>query len=164
MALNITIGGASADSYVTLAEYATYATAQGWTLSTTDAVNEAYLRRAALSINISYAFQGYRQYQTQAMQWPRVWTGLVNGWPINPDTIPQDIKTAQMELAYAIQGGADPLPVSAGAVKVERVKAGPVESETEYFASGEVSRFVAVDRILAPYCTSGAGQVRAVRG
>lgn len=164
MALDTTIGGAASDSYVTLAEWTAYATAQGWTLSGTDAVKEAALRRAALSNDVSNTFVGQTQYQTQALQWPRIWTGLVNGWPIDPDTIPQAVKSAQMELAYLIQGGADPLETFEGAVASERDKAGPVETETVYLGGKGRSSFTAVSRLLRPYLAAGEGQIKLVRG
>lgn len=163
MALDSTIGGAAADSYATLVEYEARATAMGWTLAETDAANEANLRRAAEAIDASYAFVGYRQYQTQARQWPRIVTGLIDGWPVNPDTIPQAVKSAQMEMAYAMQGGTDPMAALEGIVARSRDKAGPVETETEYLGGKGAARITAVDRLLRPYLFHGAGQTRLMR-
>ena len=164
MALITTIGGALTDSYVTWAEYSAYATAQGWTLAATVAADEANLRRAVLSVDVTYNFVGQRQYQEQAREWPRIWTGLVDGWPINPDTVPVRVKNAQMELAHAVQTGSDALPVVAGVVASQRDKAGPVETETVYQGGLGVSRFTAVDRLLEPYTLGGIGTVRVMRG
>lgn len=164
MALTVTIGGAASDSYATLAEYTTRATAMGWTLAGTDAANEVNLRKAALSVDVTYLFVGMRQYQTQAREWPRIGAGLVNGWPVDPDTIPQAVKDAQMELAYLIQGGAVPLDTIDGVVSAKRVKAGPVEAETTYIGGKGVARYTGVDRLLRPYLAVGQGQIQAVRG
>lgn len=160
MALDTTIGGASADSYATLAEYAARATAMGWTLGT-DAANEQNLRRAALAIDATYAFVGFRQYRDGGREWPRVVPSdyLVNGWSITPDTIPAAVKAAQMELAYLIQGGADPLATYEGGVKREKIDV----IEVEYTAKGR-ARYDAVDRLLRDYIIAGPGNTRMVRG
>ncbi len=159
MALDTTIGGTAADSYATLAEYTARAAAMGWTLEDTDAANEANLRRAAIVMDAQYEFVGLKQYQFQARDWPRLFSGLVDGWPIDPDTVPQAIKDAQMELAYALQGGTDPLASLDARIKSERVGA----LETEYLGGLGLPRVTAVDRILRGYTLSGAGQARAVR-
>lgn len=164
MALDTTIGGTSADSYVTLAEYQARAAALGWTLSDTDAENEINLRRAAVVIDETYSFIGMKQYQFQARSWPRLVNQLVDSWPIDPDTIPGAVKSAQMEMAFLLQGGADPFATYDGAVKRKREKVDVIEEETEYTGGKGRPMFTGVDRILRDYITSGAGQVRAVRG
>lgn len=164
MALDTTIGGASADSYATLAEYTARAAALGWTLADTDAANEINLRRAATVIDETYAFVGIKQYQFQARSWPRLVNQLVDSWPIDPDTIPNAIKSAQMEMAFLLQGGADPFATYDGAVKRKREKVDVIEEETEYTGGKGRPMFTGVDRILRDYITSGAGQVKAVRG
>jgi hypothetical protein len=162
MALDTTIGGAAADSYASAAEYTARAAAMGWTLGTTQ---EADLRRAAVAIDALWLVNalGYRQYQTQAREFPRIINDLVNGWPVDVDTIPVAIKAAQMEMAYLIQGGADPLATIDGVVASERVKAGPVESETTYQGGKAQPRYTAVLALLRPYLAAGAGQARLVR-
>lgn len=164
MALDTTIGGAASDSYATLAEYTARATAMGWTLAGTEAANEVNLRKASLSVDVTYLFVGTRQYQTQAREWPRIVGGLINGWPVDIDTIPQAVKDAQMELAYLIQGGAVPLDTIDGVVAVKRVRAGPVDVETSYLGGKGIARYTGVDRLLRPYLAMGQGQIQAVRG
>ena len=159
MALIVTIGATNADSYATLAEYQARAAAMGWTLADTDAENEINLRRAAVVLDESYAFVGMKQYQFQARDWPRLVNQLVDGWPINPDTVPEPVKVAQMEMAFIIQGGADPLATVAAPVKRERKKADVLEIETEYAGGKALPRFTAVDRILRDYVQAGAGQI-----
>ncbi len=162
MALDTTIGGAAADSYASAAEYTARAAAMGWTLGATQ---ETDLRRAAVAIDALWlnGALGYRQYQTQAREFPRVITDLVNGWPVNVDSIPAAIKAAQMEMAYLIQGGADPLATIDGVVASERVKAGPVESETTYQGGKAQARYTGVVALLRPYLAAGAGQARMLR-
>ena len=159
MALVATIGAATADTYATLAEYTARAAAMGWTLADTDAANEVNLRRAAVAIDATYQFIGYQQYKAQALDWPRLWTGLVDGWPVDPDTIPQAVKQAQMEMAYLIQGGADPLATFTGAIKREKVDV----IEVEYTGGAGRPRFDAVDRLLRNFVAVYPGQGRMVR-
>lgn len=164
MAIDTTIGGTSADSYATLAEYTARAAALGWTLADTDAANEINLRRAATVIDETYSFVGIKQYQFQARSWPRLVNQLVDSWPIDPDTIPNAVKSAQMEMAFLLQGGADPFATYDGAVKRKREKVDVIEEETEYTGGKGRPMFTGVDRILRDYITSRAGQVKAVRG
>lgn len=164
MALDTTIGGASADSYGTLAAYQAYGAARGWALGATDAADEINLRRAVQAIDRQYSFVGYAQYQTQALDWPRVTTVYVDGWPIDPDSIPQDVVYAQFELAYLLQGGLDPFATVTGVVSASRKKVGPIETETEYTGGLSTPRLVAVEGLLAPYLVAGRGQARMMRG
>lgn len=167
MALDTTIGGASSDSYITLVEWQDYWLARGIDLTAHghDSSHENNLRRAVDYIDRKHSFVGYKQYQTQALSWPRVTTLYVDGWPVNADTIPQDIKDAQAEIAYLIHEGLDPFAtVTTGATKSTTAKAGPVETSTEYFNGRETPRLVAAEGLLAPYIGHGGGQVRVLRG
>ena len=164
MALDTTIGGTSADSYATLAEYQARATALGWTLGADDAADEVNLRKAANVIDETYSFIGQKQYQFQARSWPRLVNNLVDGWPIDPDTIPSAIKDAQMEMAFLIQGGATPLALIDGIVKRKREKLDVIEEETEYFGGQGKQTYPVISAILRDYIVGGPGQVRMVRG
>lgn len=163
MALETTIAATNADSYASLDEYKARAANLGWTLSGTDAADEVNLRRAAVAIDETYSFIGMKQYQFQARSWPRLVNDLVDDWPIDPDTVPPAIKAAQMELAYQIQGGADPLATVEAPVKRKREKIDVIEEETEYAGAQTLPRFTAIDRILRDYVRAGAGQVNLVR-
>lgn len=161
MALVTTIGGASADSYGTLAEYQAYGASMGWTMGADDAADEVNLRRGALALDRGYSFKGYPAASTQALEWPRLDVGYVNGYDVASTVIPQDIKNAQFEVAFLIQGGLDPFKTVDGAVT--KAKAGPVE--VEYSGGGSAEpRIVAIEGLLAPYLAFGSGQVRVARG
>lgn len=160
MALTVTVGNASADSYATLAEYQAYVVDVGKAASGTDATDEANLRRAAQYLDRHYTFVGTRQYQTQALAWPRLVNELVKDWPINPDTVPQDIKDAQMEIAHLLQGGLDPFATIKGTIK----SAGAGPARVEFLGGSGKPQLVAIEGLLAPYLAGGApGQVRLVR-
>lgn len=161
MALDTTIGGASADSYATLAEYTARAAAMGWTLAETDAENEINLRRAAVAIEATYAevFVGIRQYDGQALSWPRTWVGWVLDFDIDPDTIPPRVKDAQMEMAYLIQNGADPLANVTAGIRAEDSQVGSLRKRVEYAGAKTLPRYTVVDRLLRPFTKGSGGQV-----
>lgn len=165
MPLDTTIGGAASDSYATLAEYTARAAAMGWTLADTDGANEVNLRRAAMAIDASYTFRGTKNTVEQAMEWPRFdSTGYgtleyFDPYGFSSDEIPPAIKNAQMEMAYLIQGGADPLATFEGSVKREKLDV----IEVEYTGGRSRPRFDAVDRLLSRYVAAGPGQSRMVR-
>lgn len=169
MSLDTTIGGAASDSYVTLAEYTAYAASQGWTLADTDGANEVNLRRAVLSMDTRFSFRGIKQTREQAREWPRATDyGFTNNldfdpYPIIVNTVPAQIKNAQMELAHIIQQGTNPLATITTSRTMERKKVGPIETEVETVPTG-TPRLVAVEGLLRPYVKAGAGQVSLVRG
>jgi len=168
MALDTTIGGTSTNSYITLSEWQDYWSARNVDLSQHghDDSHEANLIQAADFINRNYEFVGEQQYRYQAMKWPRL-TGvmLIKDWPIDPDTIPQDIKDAQAEMAYLIHEGANPFATVEGGAKVrEKSKAGPVETEVEYTNFRETPRFVAIEGLISPYTNFGGAQFKVYRG
>lgn len=166
MAIVTTVGDQTANSYITVAEYEAFWTERNVNLSHSNAAKEAELVKAADYINREYAFVGERQFRYQAMAWPRL-TGviLVKDWPIDPDTVPQDIKDAQAELAYIINQGTNVFATVEGGAKVrEKNKAGPVETEVEYTNFRETPRYVAIEGLLSPYTIYGGAQFKMVRG
>jgi hypothetical protein len=165
MAIVTTIGGSTTNSYITVAEYSAYADNFGWVIGNDTAAHEDQLRRATVYINRVYNFVGQTQYQTQSMAWPRLTTQLIEGWPINPDVVPQDIKDAEAELAFLVHGGTDLMAtVTGGSTRRTKSKAGIVETETEYASFRETPRFVAVEGLLSPYVVFGGSQIKVMRG
>ncbi len=166
MAIVTTVGSASANSYITGTEYEAFWTERNVTISGSNAAKEAELVKAADYINRSYTFVCEQQHRYQAMAWPRL-TGiiLVKDFPIDPDTIPQDIKDAQAELAYIINQGTNVFATVEGGAKVrEKNKAGPVETEVEFTNFRETPRFVAIEGLISPYTIYGGAQLKMVRG
>lgn len=105
MALVTTVGGASSDSYVSLADADTYFASGShlqsavW-LALDDTAQETALRTAARDLDRLRYF-GHKASTTQSLEWPRVYRGL---W--FADAIPTAIKQAQMEQALARSAGA----------------------------------------------------------
>ena len=163
MALDTTIGSTASDSYGTLAAYRAHGLAMGWTLAATDEADEINLRKGAVINDRKNSFIGLQQYQYQARAFPRLINDLVNGWPVNPDTIPQDIIYAQFEMAYLVQGGLDPLATIESSSTKESIKVGPITIAGDTLPTG-TPRVVAVEGLLAGYILGGVGQVKMVRG
>lgn len=163
MALDTTIGGTASDSYGTLAAYTTYAEGMGWTLEDTDGANEANLRRAAMYVDRKYDFIGLKQYQFQARSWPRLVRDLADDWPIDPDTVPTDIISAQFEMAYLLQGGLNPFATIETSKTKDMIKVGPITIDEETLPTS-TPRIVAIEGLLRDYIKGGVGQVALRRG
>lgn len=94
-------GLAGAESYVSAADCAAYATARGLTFATGTSGEQA-LRRATAWIDASFGpfFRGYPLRQrAQALEWPRVGATDAIGYPIGSSEIPAELKNALCEAA-----------------------------------------------------------------
>ena len=106
MSLDSTVGGASANSYVTQATAATYFAdrldATEWDDAVTGGTAESALIMATTRLDAE-RYRGSRTYSTQRLQWPR-W-GVYDPddiWMYSHQTIPDPIKVATYELALVI--------------------------------------------------------------
>lgn len=120
---------------------------------------EAALIRATDHLGQAYGqrWRGARVAADQTLDWPR--TGVwVNGFPVDAETVPAAIANACAELALRASKG--PLAPDVGRLKT-KVKVGPIE--TEYAAGSGLTRFTAVDNLLAAYLDSSGSMVRLVR-
>jgi hypothetical protein len=130
MALDATVGGASADTYGTLTEANTYWTArQSAAWGSSDAVKEYALRKAAQFLDNVYRgkWKGQKVDSAQALAWPRGWVTDAEGFGVPSDSIPQQVKNAQFEAAKIIAGGTELEATIERAVKREQVGALMVE-------------------------------------
>lgn len=167
MAIDATVGGASANSFGALLEYQAYGALRGWTLGVDDAADEINLLRSMDHLIRNYTLKGYKTTEAQALPYPRVTDVYIDGYIVATDIVPQQWKDAEFEMAFLIQSGATPLAtVENGAVKVSMVKAGPVESETTYSGARETPRYVAIEGLVQPFITGGgnSGTVKIGRG
>ena len=135
MTLDATLGGASANSYVTVAEADAYfATSFGRTawVSALPANKEIVLIESTRLLDLLVSWKGYVKSDTQALRWPRTYVpnidGRYNGVGtiesyISDSTVPKDIKNAVFELAYSLlsNGG-----FQASENELSKVKVGPV--------------------------------------
>jgi hypothetical protein len=177
-------GKANAESYVSVADCAAYATKRALSFPGTDVPNsEAALRLATAFIDNTYRarFTGYRTYRrAQALEWPRVGAyvyipnnssdmAYAGGYDpaydyIGQNEIPVEIINATCEAAireFTTPGTLSPDLDRGNAVK--RLKAGSVE--IEYGASATATTtFQTIDLALSGLLRSDAMGVRAVRG
>lgn len=168
MALTVTIGGATSDSYATLAEYEAYALAvydDAFTGHGHDDQHEAELRLAARYLDALYDWHGYKASKEQARAWPRVTTILIDGWPILSTEIPQGVKDAQCEIAYRLHSGATPFAtLDAGAAIREKVDV--IEVEYAPGTARDRPMFPYADALVSDYIKSrksGAGPILVIR-
>ena len=92
---------ASSNTYVTDAEYVAYAAARGKTIGTTATLREIELIKAMDYIESHRRqFKGIKVAYDQSLQWPR-YSVFIDGFDIDSDAIPDELKNAQMETAIA---------------------------------------------------------------
>lgn len=166
MALDTTTGGATAESYITVADADAYFLARGvtaWAALTT-AAKEAALRKSTDYMVQTYIsrWSGVRVTSTQALDWPRAWVDLadnitnlayINGAYVDSTTIPVPVQRACAELALKASS-ADLLADQEQAIVREKI--GPIETEYDRYSS-QAKRYPAVERMLQPYLTGKGG-------
>ena len=128
MALIIETGAgvAGADSFATVAEFATYAANYGRTVTDDTTEVEALLRRAALQMDY-IQWKGCGVTRDQSLSWPRYGV-LVNRWELPSTEIPAKVKLGQMALAAELYED-DSAPAELTQGPIVREKVGPLETE-----------------------------------
>lgn len=169
MALDATIGGASSDSYGTLADFETYATNMGWTLTGDDVKKEADLRRATLYLDRNYIWRGWKVTSEAARLWPRSMSELVDDFSVDSEIIPQAIIDAQFELAFISNSGTDLFAtVDIGAVTESKVKVDVIEESFKYSDPRRHPLFTSIEGLIEQYhkgsrISGGFGSIDLVR-
>lgn len=97
---------AGANTYVTAAELATYATARGITF--TGDTEILLLKAMDYLESLDDRYKGERTTRDQPLSWPRG-GAVIEGWSWGSDEIPRQLVTAQLNLAIEIGDGHDPL-------------------------------------------------------
>lgn len=129
MALDATVGGGAANSFVTNAEADAYFADRlfntGWTGAEEN--QDAALIMATRGIN-AQCYRGTAASETQALQFPRTGLTLPNGYSTTATEIPRLIKEATYEYAlYLLNSATDAtLERSQVAEGLSELKAGPV--------------------------------------
>ena len=134
-----------------------------WNAATT-ANKEIALRRATEWIDITFRerWKGRRNEEEQSLAWPRFSVIDSDGFAVDSDVVPPDVKYATAEMAVrAITSDLfviDSAP--SGAIKRTRDKVGPLETEIEYAGSASQRRkYDQVERMLRHLLRSHAGRV-----
>lgn len=101
--VDATVGGANANSFITVADADTIANnmlnVTDWSDATTDDKSRALIM-ATTDLN-PLEWVGTRATTTQALSWPRI-DAEINGRPIEDTEIPREIKQATFDLALSI--------------------------------------------------------------
>jgi len=187
MAITITatVGGASANSFITEAELIAYVAARpnAHTSATTSGSTatedeKAAMVQAARELDAAL-WQGSRVDGTQRLAWPRAYvpdpdyphdaTDALTDEPgyLDSTTIPRRVKDAQCELTVQfLKAGATDLsmPSSVEGVKRRRIDVLETEYQVGALATRGFARFPLVQQWLAPLLKAGSGQRTVVRG
>lgn len=157
-------GASDSESYISVVDAATYHAARGntsWASLASDTVREQLLRKATEYMVQAYrqSWKGVRLNLTQALDWPRSGV-VVDGYLINSDFVPTEVKRACAELA--LKASTTTLaPDVTQAVKREKVDVIEVDY-ADY--SSQIVGYRAIDLMLAPYLDGYSGaNVRLVR-
>ena len=159
MAIDATVGGASANSYVTDAEATAYfigrLNAEAWDVALDP---EAALLSAARRLD-QESYRGTSAEAAQALAWPRSGVTDEDGRTVASDAIPDRVKRAQMELALAMLG--DDLLADTGLEGFESVKVGPLDVTPRHRTAGALP--ANVRRELAPFLAGSTIEFRMER-
>lgn len=131
-----------ANSYVTMAEYISYAADQDVTVTDTQTYQTQIIKAAQFIDGLQSVLKGDTTEKDQPMAYPRDNLTDIDGWSWDNDEIPTQVKQAQMSLALDINSGEDLWNLSqsdATGIKKERVD-GAVEIEYAVSDSGKFSR------------------------
>ncbi len=139
MALTVETGAglSNADSYLSIADADTYCSGHGLTAwaDATEAAKEIALRSATQYIDSKYrgCWKGVRANEDQALAWPRASVVDSDGYVIDSESLPENLKDATAEGAYrALSESLFPDIDNNGSIKSEAVTVGPIEEKIEY--------------------------------
>jgi hypothetical protein len=107
-----------ANSYITLAEFKAWADDRGITYGTDSAISQQLYR--AHDYFEGLKFKGLKADENQAMQWPRDQV-LIDGYAVDSNEIPKEVKTALYELIKIEIDGDSKLSPSEREVTSEQV-------------------------------------------
>lgn len=171
MAINIVVedgtGKDNANSYVSVSEFIDYAAQTGVDLEDDDST--AILLIKAMRYLETKTFKGKRTTLLQALNWPRKDAYIYCEEPeilFADNSIPANIKKAEMELALLVESGVDLMPTITASDLVVREVIGPIT--TEYANPGEYGLSYApqlplIDSLLSCMIQKSGGQFRTVR-
>lgn len=147
-------GKTDSNSYISEADFATYASDRGITVTGT----ASQLLYQAMDYIEQQPYKGYKYTDAQALQWPRggVW---IDGYYVEVTTIPTLLQDALCEVALGIDAGNNPLATQDRLTKREKVG----DIEVEYSdASRAAAYLVAAETKLQKLLKVGSGGISAV--
>lgn len=154
---------APATSLCSVADADAYHQARGntaWGVLTAEA-KEANLIKATDYIGQIYGqrWKGVRTSSLQTLDWPR-YDVCAYGYPVESDIVPAAVANACAEMA--LRAIASPILAPDVARLKKRVKVGPIETEYVDGSTG-LTRYTAVDNMLAAYLSSSGSMIKMVR-
>lgn len=163
MAINVEIGGTEADSYGSVSEYHLYIL-NHYNVDISTGVladDEANLRKATQNLDSNYVWRGSITNQNQFLEFPRNFLDLIRGRIVANDIIPQDIKNALFEIAYALKQGVDISPViQGGVIRKKSSKIGSLSTTKEYDQINSKPTISIIRTMISPYYTGAVGNNR----
>jgi hypothetical protein len=171
LTIDATAGGSAANSFVTLAEAASYLEARlnttTWDAADTDTQNRALVEATREVSNKE--FIGQRSTDTQALSWPR-WNATnpdsPTGWLYASDVVPDRVKNATIELAFQFvnAGTTDLASVDSNAGVIEKTVDVLTTRWSEYRRPTGMARFPRVLDYLRPLLCGSSSSVPLIRG
>lgn len=164
-------GLTNSTTYADLAEAAQIVEDYGlsWKSGYTDDEKKVALNKATQYVDQRYygSWKGFRASQDQALLWPREDVCDDDGWYVDSNVIPANLKKAVVEAAvyYSNNDSLFPDADNGGTLKSERIKIDVLEFEEEYLAGdsgSEVSK--TIGSLLAAYLKGKGCNVEVERG
>lgn len=140
-------GRSDAESMASVAEADAYATRYGYAawLALSNSNKEASLRTGTRYLLLTYEtkWNGTRLNETQVMPYPATGAFNTDGFALESNVVPVNVKNANIEAAFVASTGEDMLPdvevSESGSLTSERLKVGPLEID-ESFGGGQDTR------------------------
>lgn len=167
--LTTTVGGASSNSYISVADATTYfderlhPQTSLWTSASTDDKERALITATRRLDDEDW--QGIRTTTAQALDWPRYWANDEDGEEYDEDSIPTIVQHATCELALRLlidNAASQDTLADTGLEEFKSAKAGPLNMERNpTFSAGQLPQ--QVKRMLAHVIRTARGSVRMER-
>lgn len=141
-----TIGGASANSYITVAKADELAPllvssvrSAAWLAISPDTSKEVFLMRAAKLLETYMDFDGTKVSSSQALAWPRDWVyGLDGSTAYASDVIPLPVAEAQTLLAINLSEDFDQAAASGSPIESFKLSSLAIKFDTDRAARGSM--------------------------
>ena len=160
MALDATVGGPNANSYVTLDEAIAYFNNHPYGAAFIDEdqdLQEQLLIFATLNLD-SLCWTGAATTEEQALAWPRIGMIGKNGYPVASDVLPKQLKIMTLEQARRLQVSNVAAPSDEFEQGIKRVKASTVEIEfRDDLTYSAVTTDVLTMGVPSWFCSTTAG-------
>lgn len=133
-------GLTNAESYASVAEADAYLAAfrpsTAWSAASTD-VKEQKLRQATQWLDNKFSWKGRKYTKEQSLDWPRSYVQDSEGFDLDVNVIPTDLKRATIEAAVrAISSELDP-DITPGRISSLSESVGPVSRSVSYVGGQE---------------------------